>query len=184
MDGGPTFQYGDMFQTAWNRPGTLFVVTGNSSINRHGELVMGRGAAKQLKMRVNGIAQLLGEVLTKYHMNMYGLCVVPSQRMKERLGHWCRVFCDVGVFQVKTRFSNRAEPTIIRHSVAMLERYARENPSLVINMNMPGTGFGHLSEGAVLPYLERLPKTVNIWRFAHEAPRVTTVVNDEPSDQD
>ena len=179
MDGGPTFQYGDMFQAEWNKPGTLFVVTTNSTINKKGELVMGRGSAKQLKDRAPGIPGVFGEVLSKYHMNLYGLCVVTSIRFKERLGHWCRIFCDVGAFQVKTRFSNQADPTIIRRSAQLLNEYARKNPALVINMNMPGTGHGRLSEGAVMPHLRQLPKTVNIWRFAHENPAKPVVTDDQ-----
>ena len=183
MDGGPTFQYGDMFQATWNKPGTLFVVTTNSTINKRGELVMGRGSAKQLKDRVTGIPEVFGEVLKPYHMNLYGLCVVTSGRLKERLGHWCRVFCDVGAFQVKTRFSEKADPVIIRRSAEMLNEYARQHPALTINMNMPGTGHGRLAEGTVMPHLRPLPKTVNIWRFAHENPTRPVVV-DESSDQD
>lgn len=174
MDGGPTFLYGDMFQSAWNQPGTLFVVTTNSTINQRRELVMGRGAAKQLTLHANGIAKVFGEVLAQYHMNLYGLAVFTRQMLEQKIGHWCRIFCDVGLFQVKTRYNDRADPDIIRHSAAQLLEYAVKNPNLQINMNMPGTGCGRLAEGVVMPHLKQLPKNVNIWRFAHEKPRATT----------
>jgi len=183
MDGGPTFRYGDMFQTAWNQPGTLFVVTTNSTINKRGELVMGRGSAKQLTLHARGVAKVFGEVLRQYHMDLYGLCVLTKDLLAEKLGHWCRIFCDIGAFQVKTRFSDRADTNLIRHSATLLLEYAVKHPNLTINMNMPGTGHGHLTEGAVMPYLKPLPKNVNIWRFEHEAPPQTAPIASDDNDE-
>jgi hypothetical protein len=187
MGGGPTFQYGDMFQTAWEQTGNLFVVSTNATISKEGKLVMGRGVAEQLKQRVPGIDKVFGEVLRRHHMQLYGLCVLKLDLIKEKLGHWARVFNDVGAFQVKTHFSNRADPIIIRSAADKLREYALLNPKLTIHMNMPGIGYGYLTEGMVMPFLKDLPKNVNIWRFSHQAPpghnRPDLAVDDD-SDQD
>jgi len=169
MGGGPTFQYGDMFQTAWNQPGTLFVVTGNSYINLRGQLVMGRGAAKALSERVHGIARMFGDLVREVPEDYY-LLRVPVHTVKECLGHWCRVFCDVGLLQVKRHFRDVGDTALIKEGVTRLASFAKDNPTQAIHMNMPGIGWGRLSERTVLPLLADLPKNVNVWRYSYQAP--------------
>ena len=180
---GPVFKFGDMFQDCWNKPGSLFVVTGNSTVKGDGSLVMGRGAALELKRRLSGIDRLLGEQIRLHGSGSYGLIVLSPENIKGRLGHWSRAFCGVGLFQVKEHFRDRADPKLIEFSAQLLHDWAWANYSVPINMNMPGTGCGRLSEAAVLPLLTRLPVNVSVWRFAHEAPRQRTVVN-EPDTED
>jgi hypothetical protein len=183
MDGGPTFQYGDMFQAGWNQPGTTFVITGNSYINARGKLVMGRGAAKALAMRLPGIAEAFAAVI-RHRGSRYGFFAMTPEILKEYIGVGKILMCRVGVFQVKAFYKDPADPKLIENAVAILNQYARGEPQHVINMNMPGTGWGRLSEAHVLPLLKPLPKSVNIWRFAHEAPRVPVIVKDEDEDDE
>lgn len=180
---GPVFKFGDMFQQPWNKPGSLFVVTGNSTIKSDGSLVMGRGAALELKRRLSGIDRLLGEQIRLHGPGSYGLIVLSPENIKRGLGHWSRAFCSVGLFQVKEHFRDKADPKLIEFSAGLLRDWAKANYGVQINMNMPGTGCGRLSEAAVLPLLNLLPANVNVWRFAHEAPRQRIVV-DEPDTED
>jgi len=180
MSTGPTFKYGDMFQETWNKPGTLFMVTTNSTVNRNGKLVMGRGAAKELALRLGGIEKLLGRAVTERGPE-YHLLVITDTVLHEVLGHWHPSFCDVGIFQVKHHFKDKAEPALIEKAAKALAEYAKNNRNQEINLNMPGTGCGLLSEAAVLPLLQCLPSKVNIWRRAYEAPRKPSY---EPSSDD
>ena len=162
---GPTFKYGDMFEE-WNKAGTLFLVTANSTIDYKGHLVMGAGAAKTLNLRASKLPKVFGEKIAK--KQPYGLIIFRKKQLEKKLGHWCRIFCDVGVFQVKERYRDPAKPELIEMAATMLQDWATKNPLVQIHLNMPGTGHGRLSEAKVMPLLRGLPTNVNIWRFSHE----------------
>jgi len=179
-----SYKYGDMFQESWNRPGTLFIVTGNSTVKSDGSLVMGRGAALELKRRMHGIDRLLGERIRLGGPKDYGFIRLTTEEIHRSLGHWCRAFCDVGLLQVKRHFRDSARPELISLACSMLKDVAKAQPAMAINMNMPGTGCGRLSEAAVLPLLKDLPVNVNIWRFRHEAPKVRTYGTDSEDQGD
>ena len=66
----PTFRSGEMF-----RAGGFIIVTGNSFLTSEMKLVMGRGAALQLKRKEPGIDLVFGEKIHKTcgHLGFYGL---------------------------------------------------------------------------------------------------------------
>ena len=162
---GPTFKFGDMFEE-WNKPDTLFLVTTNSVINYRKELVMGAGAAKALHLRAPKLGKAFAERIEK--KQPYGLIVFKKKQLERMFGHWCRLFCHVGAFQVKEHFRDAAKPELIELAAGMLKEWAIDNPNIQINLNMPGIGHGRLTEAQVLPLLQELPASVNIWRFSHE----------------
>ena len=81
----------------------LYLFTGNSYVKRNGALVMGRGAALEVRDMYPGIDKLLGVHLI--HLGLYGLCLCGTKHN------------NLGVFQVKRNFADKAELDIIRYSV-------------------------------------------------------------------
>jgi hypothetical protein len=141
----------------------LYVVTTNSTIKgANGALVMGRGAALELKERVLGIDLECGDVIRDFahehrHKN-YGFQVVRAPSWKE--GEPWKV--GIGIFQVKHHFKDKADPGLIATSVMGLTEYARKYPQVNVRLNFPGIGAGRLKREDVEPLLEALPNNVTI----------------------
>ena len=169
---GPSWRWGNMWQV-WDRPRTAFVVTTNSSTNRFGELVMGRGIAKQLRERQRAFGRLFAEELEACWVRTngeYGLMLFTNKQLEKRLGKFDAPRCWVGAFQVKRHYSDAAEPSLIQKSAMLLAEKAKQQPAMVFNLNYPGIGFGRLSEAVVNPLLRCLPENVHVWRFEHQMP--------------
>jgi hypothetical protein len=140
----------------------LYVVTATVTIKANGALVMGRGAALELKERVLGIDLECGDVIRDFahdhrHKN-YGFLLVRPPTWEngepQKAG--------IGIFQVKHHFKDNAEPGLITNSVACLAEYAKKYPQLNVRMNFPGIGAGKLKREDVEPLLETLPDNVTI----------------------
>ena len=71
----------------------------------------------------------------------------------------------LGVFQVKRHWADPAELTLIQHATSMLIEWCEEHPDAEVHLNFPGIGNGKLPVESVLPIIEELPDTVNIWRY-------------------
>lgn len=132
----------------------LLLVTTNAMINRHGRLVMGRGAAHQASVRYPDLSRQFAAVLARHpQAHRYG--VVLSDTVDRGTL--------VGAFQVKVHYRHRASLSLIRYSAIVLRdlccpRYHR------IAMNYPGIGWGGLSREQVRPMLEDLPDHVYVYR--------------------
>jgi len=130
----------------------LMFVTTNSYIRTDGALVMGRGAAKVMAHRFPEFPYELGKNIE--HLGIYGI------RMK------IRDQTDLGIFQVKQHFKDKA-------SLALIEASTRDLTDLAnglsehhrIDMNYPGIGYGGLNYQAVDPIIQNLPDNVHIWTF-------------------
>lgn len=153
----PTFVKGDM----WSIYGKtdLFLVTTNPIVNRNGELVMGRGIAKQMADRFPGAAKefaiqtAIGRttgnpfVSTLYYESVFG---------KQTVGY----------FMVKAHWKEPAKITIIMQSTAALIRLANRSKLMQrIDLNFPGIGNGKLDRDYVKPLLDYLPDNVYIWEY-------------------
>ncbi len=146
---------GNMFDE-WGKCSVLLVTT-NAFIKQNGELVMGRGAALQLKQKVPESALELGSSIPlravyNYFVESppYGV-VLADQRTSLALHG--QVY---GAFQVKRHFRESASLDLIRHSAKQLaswlqEPYAQQDWWV---MNFPGIGYGNLDRRDVLPVLE------------------------------
>jgi hypothetical protein len=146
------FAHGQMWRE-WNRARCVFVTT-NGTINKQGELVMGRGAADEAKRLVPGIARRFGEQATNHYLQWgseepYGLLLDTKST--------------IGAFQVKYHWAHRAKLELIEYSAAMLRDYALEKPDKQVFLNFPGIGFGKLNLDEVLERLEILPDNVVLW---------------------
>ena len=79
-------------------------------------------------------------------------------------GDW--VVPNIGAFQVKRSFKDKASLDLIERSCVMLDKWCRKNPRAKVRLNYPGIGNGGLSEDEVRPILEEClnMKQVSIWK--------------------
>lgn len=127
----------------------LIVVTGNSYIKKNTEVVMGKGAALELKKLAPNIAYRFGnQILNICGSNgFYGF--ITSGRN--------------GLFQVKTHFKDNAELYLVERSTELLNEYILDKDYPTISMNFPGIGNGRLKAELVIPILEKLPDEITIY---------------------
>jgi hypothetical protein len=139
----PVFKTGEMFEA----PG-LKIVTTNSYITKEKRLVMGRGAALQLKQFVPDIDQSFGQMIIEScgHLGVYGLLMHGKY----------------GAAQVKNNYKDKADIDLIVFSMAFLADEAKRN-RYIYNINYPGIGNGGLDKNIVRPILDILPDNVYIW---------------------
>ena len=139
------FQKGQMF----NAIGYIIVTT-NSFLTSETKLVMGKGAAWELKMKVPGIDYEFGKMILEKcgHLGRYGLLLYRGY----------------GALQVKYRFNEKANLELIKFSLGKLASVANKSPRYWFNVNFPGIGNGGLNKVDVLPLLEVLPRNVYVWR--------------------
>ena len=129
-----------------------FIVTTNSYVRGNGQLVMGRGAAFQLKRHFPELPAVAGRVIL--HLGIYGMIWLLRPREV------------IGLFQVKKHFKDNARIDLIVMATNILRAKARDCPEKRFDMNFPGIGNGHLKESDVLPIIEVLPDNVHIWTYA------------------
>ncbi len=141
----PIFEVGEMFRA----PGFIIVTT-NSFLTLEVKLVMGRGAAYDLKVIVPGIDLIFGKMINETcgHLGRYGLI------FHERYG----------AAQVKYRFNEKARLDLVRYSMTRLSTVANRDEKSIFNINYPGIGNGGLKECQVRPILEMLPINVHVWK--------------------
>ncbi len=132
-------------------PGTTLLFTANSYIRSDGALVMGRGAAKQVRDFYSVLPYQIARGFK--HMTEYNLRFV---RVNDHLR--------IGAFQVKFHFKAEALPTLIENSARQLAEFASENPDELIHMNFPGIGFGRVAIETVTPLIACLPDNVLVYR--------------------
>ena len=148
----PQFKVGDMFEQELTEKDIL-LVTCNSYIRTDGALVMGRGAAKEMRDSIKGIDKIFGDVVLRKYGNLgkYGVILVVSQKR------------GLGVFQVKHHFKDKASLDLIKFSVKELIYHAERLGSHIFHLNFPGIGNGRLNKKEVLPLLTNLPDNVIVW---------------------
>jgi hypothetical protein len=124
----------------------LFLITANSSINKKGELVMGRGIALEVKKRFPTFPKRAGyeiSLATKFHPR-YGITEslpgIPSQ---------------LRCFQVKYNWHDNANLDLIEYSTHLLSLVVKGGYYSNVHLNYPGIGYGHLSKKQVQPILEK-----------------------------
>lgn len=121
------------------------LVTTNAEINKSGELVMGKGAAKELKGRSPNFPRIIAEEID--NRRIYGMIM---------LGKY-------GVFQVKFGFRERARLDLIAYSCGMLVEMASIDFMDTFSLNFPGIGWGGLKYDDVFPFVNTLPDNVEVW---------------------
>jgi hypothetical protein len=145
----------------WDSKDDLILVTCNSYIRKDGALVMGRGAALEMKNKFNQIDYRFGKMVKYYykHLGRYGLLWVdPNSNCAE----YYPAEQLMGIFQVKYHFKDNADLDLIKYSVTCL-RDILSSRYWKVSMNFPGIGYGGLSREIVLPIISLLPDSVTIY---------------------
>jgi hypothetical protein len=142
----------------------IILVTTNSFIRKDGGLVMGRGAALQLKTLVPKIDYSFGKMI-KYYSKHLGEYNVLLMNPYIDLGGYMSIFQHYGIFQVKYHYKDMADLELIKRSTDKLIEIMHKFPynGLPISMNYPGIGFGQLFREEVYPIIKNLPDNVTIY---------------------
>jgi hypothetical protein len=152
---------GEMFNAKWERCDALLVTTNAHKRTDH-SIVMGRGAAKQLALLVDGIDVDFGRQIE--HLKPYGIVWSKYELSEDGWGGMDVPY--LGAFQVKRSFKDKASLDLIERSCVMLDKWCRAHPKAKVRLNYPGIGNGGLSEDEVRPILEECLnlKQVSIWK--------------------
>jgi hypothetical protein len=129
----------------------VLIVTGNATLKANGAVVMGRGAAKELRDRVPGIDRSFGKHIAR-SSGPYGLVLLPQLTGPT-----------LGLLQVKRNYWEPADPELIRNSLGILATVARASPERRFDLNYPGIGNGRLAREVIEPLLNVLPNNVHVW---------------------
>lgn len=135
----------------WQAP-DIYLFTGNPITRRDGGLVMGAGAARQIRDNYPGIDKKLGNLVQRegIHKRLRFLEMAPHQFL--------------GWFQVKDHWAEPAQLHIISEATNTLKGLAEKYRDLVFHMNYPGIGNGQLPIGQVEGIVSMLPDNVLLYR--------------------
>ena len=140
------------YSADWALP-NIYLFTGNPVRKNNGAIVMGRGAAKQVRDTYPGLDLLYGNKLADKpdaHLIWLFIGANPDKVL--------------GWFKVKHHWQDPADLELIQQSTKQLKQIAEHVPHYVFHINFPGVGNGKLTEEDVLPILETLPDNVRIYR--------------------
>ena len=131
------------------------LVTGNSYLAKHGGVVMGHGAAKQLALRVTGIDKQFGALIRDRcgHLGEYLTAGTPDG--------W-------GLLQVKYNFKHAADLGLIERSINKLNFVADIAFDHEFHCNFPGIGNGKLHYWDVYDIIKNCPDNVTFWKLPGE----------------
>lgn len=134
----------------WQEKADIYLATTNSVINLNGELVMGAGVAKEMKLRYPESSKLFAEsMMDNPQYQKYGVIII------KHLG--------IGAFQTKYDWRNPSPVELIEYSTNALLKYCMNNPTTTIFLTYPGIGNGGLIKDVVRSIIQQLPDTVTIW---------------------
>jgi hypothetical protein len=124
------------------------IVTASSFLTSEGKLFMGKGLARDLKIKVPGIDQIFGSMVLENggHAGRYGLLVYEKS----------------GVFQVKYRFNERANLELINFGMERVREFAQET-NYIIHLEYPGISEGELTKEEIGPIVATLPGNIYVW---------------------
>jgi hypothetical protein len=138
------------YSTPWTLP-DIYIFTGNGIIKNNGAIVMGRGAAKQVRDSYPGIDRKLGQAIFGLPNAYYLEIPIASKQ-------------HIGWFKVKNHWQQPADLNLIALSTLALINHTKFYPIHTYHMNFPGVGNGRLSDKQVMPIIESLPDNVIIYR--------------------
>lgn len=141
-----TFLQGNFFST---RDHEVCVFTGNSTITKQGNLVMGAGTAKVIKDNFPFIDLTFANLIYRICGNkgLFGYTQIEN----------------IGIFQTKTDWKLPSTLDILNYSVEkMLQKI---DPSKIYRLPFPCIGNGGLSKHDVIPFISRLPDNVHIYEL-------------------
>ena len=149
-------KYGELFDSTDD----VLLVTANSYITKDGRLVMGRGAALEMKTKFPGFDSKAGKRILEScgHLGKYGVELFTYNYKYE--------LTLLGIFQVKYNFKDKADLELIKYSTDKLISIIPELEDLgyeKISMNFPAIKNGRLNFEDVLPIVSILPDNVTLY---------------------
>jgi hypothetical protein len=138
------------YSAPWTLP-NVYIFTGNGIIKQNGAIVMGRGAAKQVRDSYPGIDKKLGQAIFGLPDAYYLEIPVAPKQM-------------IGWFKVKNHWQQAADLMLIQRATDELSIHAGFYPIHTYHMNFPGVGNGRLNDAQVMPIIKRLPDNVWVYR--------------------
>lgn len=148
----------------WDSKDQVILVTTNAFVKKNGELVMGRGAAKEAKEKYPLLPKILGEQIQLHfsESKKYGVLLVDQYRYLG--GGVYKIHDVIGAFQVKYNWWEKADLDLIDYSCKSLVNLLVHFPYKTVSMNFPGIGNGGLNYEAVYDIVKQLPDTVTLYR--------------------
>jgi hypothetical protein len=137
------------YSQPWSLP-NIYLFTGNPVIKNNGAIVMGRGAAKQVRDSYPGVDLAFGIKLIEKPLAPLVWVTLFSQM-------------HLGWFKVKYHWRDDAELSVIAESSIQLGTIAIQRPQYTFHMNYPGIGNGNLRLDDVQNVLNTLPD--NVWIY-------------------
>lgn len=143
----------------WDTKDDIILVTTNAFVKKNGELVMGRGAAREANRLYPELSQTLGRFINDYfEPRQYGVLVLFPNQIKNSEGKY------LGAFQVKYNWWENARLDLINLSTNMLIGAMKDIfIDKTCSMNFPGIGNGKLTYDEVYPIIKYLPDSVTIY---------------------
>ena len=123
--------------------------TANSTLTKNGELVMGAGIAKQVKLRHAELPKVFGNI-------------IAERRNKK---HYLILWDDFPYipFQTKVHWKDKSDLELIVAGLRDLYMRAMREANKSFALNMPGVGLGGLKLEDVIPYVALMPNNVYIY---------------------
>ncbi len=139
----PQFKKGAML----GAPG-IKIVTASSFLTSEGKLFMGKGLARDLKIKVPGIDGIFGGMVLDNggHIGRYGLLIYEKY----------------GILQTRYSFNESPNLDLIRFGITKLKMFSEET-GYIINLEYPGIRDTEFGKEKVDPMLSDLPKNVYVW---------------------
>lgn len=124
-------------------------ITTNSILKTNGELVMGKGIAKQAANHCPHLPTIFGQLikLKNKENSIYGLLAYQKYI----------------AFQTKIDWKNTSPLYVIANSLDKLTRLALKYPNKVFGLPYPGINNGGLTKDQVYPLLKQLPSNVIVY---------------------
>jgi len=142
-DAMAVFKTGDLL----NVPG-IKIVTACSFLTAEGPLFMGRGLARELKLKIPRIDEIFGKMILDDagHLGRYGLMIYEKY----------------GLLQVRCHYDEKPELDLISFGIRRLRSFAEET-GFIIHLEYPGLACKELKKDQMEPILTPLPDNVHVW---------------------
>ena len=139
----------------WNYAHNLnfICITTNSILNKNGELVMGKGNAKEAKAFAPNLPKDFGDQIKANNLDgkFYGLLVSQNKKFI--------------AFQTKFHWLDNSPIELVEKSCDMLHRLAKKYPDQSFGLPFPGINNGRLRPKDVYPFLQKLPDNVYVYHL-------------------
>jgi hypothetical protein len=140
------------YSKPWALP-DVYLFTGNPIIRNDGAIVMGRGAAKQVRDTYTRVPYILADKINRDpNRSIYWATISKSKEQH------------IGWFKVKEHWQHEAKPHLVQQSVNALMRIAIKHSQYKYHINYPAIGNGKLSADDIAPMLISLPNNVIIYK--------------------